>query len=387
VIQQDQEQHLKACLEHIVKGQNRQVVIFLDNVDQRETFFQEQVFVMGHAFAEDWPVTVFVALRPDTFWHSRATGSLSAYQPRVFTIDPPRVDRVINKRLHYALAKLRETGRLPTFPKGFTLGSDRLERYIGMLSKAFEHSEELIELVDNLSNGNLRQALDFVAVFVGSGHVHTEKIFRILDDSGRYNLPRHEFLRAIMHGDNEHYDPRDALVLNIYDIAERDPREHFLVACVLSYVERAGGVGGSEGFVEVEAVYRHFQALGFGERQIENALRRTVSKGLLNTPRVEARESSTRVRIAASGAYSAKRLSGMFTYVDAIVIDTPILLDEARALIEEERSTSGRVARARHFADYLDQCWDPSLEAEFDWPAQASRLRSECEHVASRVGG
>lgn len=384
-LQKDREQHLKACLEHVVKGQRRQVVIFLDNVDQRETFFQEQVFVMGHAFAEDWPATVFVALRPDTFWHSRSSGSLSAYQPRVFTIDPPRVDRVITKRLRWALAKLKEMGRLPSFPGNLTLGSSRLESYIDMLAQSFDHGEELIELVDNLSNGNLRQALNFVAMFVGSGHVDTSKIFKSLGDTGRYTIPRHEFLRAIMYGDNEYYDPRDALVLNLYDISERDPREHFLLPCVLSYVDRAGSVGGAEGFLEVGNIFRHFQAHGFGERQIENAVRRALAKDLLHAPRVEQRDSPSRLRIASSGAYTAKRLAGLFAYIDAVVVDTPILSDRARLAIQDERYTPGRVKRAYAFAEYLDECWDDTLLGDFDWPERATALRAELAHVQQRL--
>jgi len=109
----NEEAHLKACIKHIVHGQKKSVVIFLDNVDQREFEFQEQVFLISQAFAQDWPVISFVALRPDTFARSKISGSLSAYQPRVFTIDPPRVDKVIQKRLRYALETLRATGKLP----------------------------------------------------------------------------------------------------------------------------------------------------------------------------------------------------------------------------------------------------------------------------------
>ena len=106
----DREEHLKLSLEHASKGQQRQIVVFLDNVDQRSPLFQEEVFLMAHAFATNWPVTAFVALRPETFSLSRARGTLAAYQPRVFTIEPPRVDLVVQKRMQFALKQLRESG-------------------------------------------------------------------------------------------------------------------------------------------------------------------------------------------------------------------------------------------------------------------------------------
>jgi hypothetical protein len=46
-----------------------------------------------------------------------------------------------------------------------------------MMIEALERNERLKELVDNLSSGNIRQALDFVSTFIGSGYVTTEKPF------------------------------------------------------------------------------------------------------------------------------------------------------------------------------------------------------------------
>jgi hypothetical protein len=44
-----------------------------------------------------------VALRPETFYRSLKIGALSGYHPKAFTISPPRIDRVIEKRLRFAL--------------------------------------------------------------------------------------------------------------------------------------------------------------------------------------------------------------------------------------------------------------------------------------------
>jgi hypothetical protein len=165
------EQHLKASLSHAVKAQRRQVVLFLDNVDQRPSQFQEEVFLIAQAFADQWPLTAFVSLRPETFAQSRARGSLAAYQPRVFTIDPPRVDLVITKRLRFAKRQLEMHGRLATMPEGLTFQSENLNLYLDMLLRAFETDKSIIEFVDNMSADNIRRALDFVASFVGSGHV------------------------------------------------------------------------------------------------------------------------------------------------------------------------------------------------------------------------
>jgi len=172
----DRAAHLKASLNHISKARKTTVVVFLDNVDQRPPEFQDLVFVIGQGLAENWPATVFVSLRPDTFAHSSVRGSVSAYHPRVFTVAPPRVDLVLSKRLQFALNELSSTGRLSILPSNLTFSSAKLSEYLHILLQSFEHSEALIEFVDNLSGGNTREALDFVSDFIGSGHVDAEKI-------------------------------------------------------------------------------------------------------------------------------------------------------------------------------------------------------------------
>jgi hypothetical protein len=116
-----QEAHLRHSLEHIVKARRKLVIFILDNVDQQPEAFQEQVFLIAQAFADTWPASVFLSLRPDTFHRSRRIGALQAYQPRAFTISPPRVDRVIVRRLEYGRRQIKAHGRLPTFPPNVTL--------------------------------------------------------------------------------------------------------------------------------------------------------------------------------------------------------------------------------------------------------------------------
>lgn len=98
------ETHLRRSLAHLRATQHRNAVVFFDNIDQRDLEFQDSVYLVAQSLADSWNVTTFVSLRPETFNASRRAGSLSAYQPRVFTISPPRIDRVIRKRLEFALS-------------------------------------------------------------------------------------------------------------------------------------------------------------------------------------------------------------------------------------------------------------------------------------------
>lgn len=279
--QEDRAAHLRACLEHVWKAHKRQIVIFLDNVDQRPFDFQERAFLIGQSLAETWPATVFIALRPDTFYHSRTKGSLAAYQPRVFTISPPRIDIVIKKRLHFALDQLKRTGRLSAFPANITINSETLSRYMAALLHSFETNDELNSFVDNLSGGNIRRALDFLNAFIGSGHVNAAKILAKYEEQGSYIISVHEFMRAVIYGDHEHYDPSTSPIANLFDISTPDGREHFLLGNIVGFIERNSGSTVQQGYVDAAPLYEFAQSLGFSPAQVNFAIQRAIEKKLM----------------------------------------------------------------------------------------------------------
>lgn len=367
-------EHARRSLEHIQASSGINFVIVLDNVDQHQPSFQEQIFKAGHALAETWPCAVFMSLRPDTFHESRRSGVLAAYQPRVFTVSPPRSDLVITKRLQYARQDLEEAGRLNVFPQGLTLNSESLLVYIDVLIDAFEHNRQLIELIDNLSSGNTRRALDFVSTFVGSGYVQTSRILDSHREGRSYIIPLHEFERAILYGDYQYYDPNTSPVINLFDVVHGDGKEHFLLALLIEQARQEGG-GSSGGFAELGAVTSPLQALGYRPEQLEYHLERAVKGRLLES--TESRSQGQIVRVTPAGAYLTQKMAHRFTYLDAVVVDTPIIDPGARAQIKNVSDIADRFDRASLFADYLDSVWPFSGESlPFSWPQVRVELDS-----------
>ncbi len=277
-------EHLRQSLEHIKKGRKRQLVIFLDNVDQRPDAFQQRAFLIGQSMAEIWPAYVFVSLRPETYHRSRSEGTLSAYHAKAFTISPPRVDRVIHKRLRFAI-QLLESGIIGESIEGvdFHVDLHDLLDYLKIIDYSFESSGELTEFVDNVCGGNIRLALDFIRVFVGSGHADAAKMLRIYRETGRYKVALHEFLRAVIYGDYRDYDASASEIANLFDISVADGREHFLAPIVLAYLELDSRSSGNAGYVSADNVYRYSQSLGFQPSQIANVLDRLLKTKLVET--------------------------------------------------------------------------------------------------------
>lgn len=382
----DSAEHLRRSLEHIRATSNRSPLIILDNIDQRPSDFQVQIFTTAHSIAESWPGTVFVSIRPSTFFESQSHGSLAAYQTRVFTVEPARVDQVILRRLEYAKLKVVESGEGGVFPENLSIDVDDLNTYMETLIRAFTVNEDLNALVDNLSGGNLRTALMFIFTFIGSGYVSTARVLEVAKSGKLYTVPMHEFVRAIIYGDYDYYDPKYSVICNLFDISADDGREHFLLPNILAFVQRSGEIAGSSGFVPIGDVYSFGQAAGFSQEQIGSQLERAFNKRLLDR---SSEADDNACRITSVGSYMYRKMISSFSYVDAMIVDTPITVVSVRSKIRSVRSILDRLDRATVFRDYLNDQWlkmeRPDLELPFDWPEVSDVLESDLIRARERA--
>lgn len=372
-------EHVRRTLEFLHASRHLNFVVALDNVDQHDIKFQERLFIVAHSLAAEWPAAVFLSLRPDTFHKSRRSGALAAYQPRVFTVSPPRSDQVIVKRLKYAAERLKDDGRLPGFPAGLTLNSTTLLVYISVLIRAFSENQKLISVVDNLSSGNTRRALDFISTFVGSGYVQTSRILDLAAEGHTYIVPPHEFLRAILFQDHKYYDPESSPVPNLLWISTRSQQEHFLLPILLATVQQLGK-GEHNGFVPKSRIFSATQPLGYSPSDIEVHFQRAIEAELIEVSDVS--DPQALVRATPAGAYMHQTLISDFAYLDAVVVDTPILDPQFRSQIRDVQPIESRIERVETFINYLDSAWPFGDEPmTFSWPLARGVASAEIERV------
>lgn len=380
---EDRQTHLRRSLQYLAEVERRQIVTILDNVDQRPAEVQDRVFVISETLAKSWPGTVFIALRPDTFNRSRRSGALAAYQPRVFAVEPPRIDRVLEKRMEYARKQIAAPEALPPGLDALS-NTEALDSYLEVIRLSLRRSQALLELVDNVSGQNARRAIELLTTVVGSPHAHPQKTIDRAKD-GHYNIPFHEFLRAVMLGDRAHYDPASSHIPNLLDMSTDDGREHFLLPMCLSALQRMSEPGVQDGFVSAQRVYEYAQDLGFRPEQVTWQLERAIAAGAVEPSPIDG--SPDRYRATPLGSYVEKRLLGDFTYLDEVSIDTPIVDNSTRALTQEAEKTSERIERTYRFVKYLDDQWQKlaDLDSNFDWAAQSAAVYSAITEVEARL--
>ena len=387
----NRERFLQDVLMHIAKGRRKQIVVFLDNADQRSDAVQQQVFILAQTMAAQWPCAVFLALRPETFQRSKECGSLSAYHLKAFTVSPPRIDDVLTRRLNFGIDLA--SGRFPMTALSPAVAVDfkKVGAFLKIVKHSVQNSNEIVEAVDNLSGGNVRLALEFVRRLIGSGHIDTRKIMEIFDKSGRYLIRLHEFLRTVVFGDCVYFDPESSPLDNVFNVVLMDRKEHFLAPIILQFVFSEGKRTRTHGFIELNSIYDFCAVSGFQAIQIDSCLARLCSKRLVETAgRVKPDSngiSTSAVRITTIGAYHLLRLPGMFTYLDAIVTDTPILTTAFRDQIQDCIDIHDRLKRGEVFLDYLDSSFaglEPS-SCGYEWPKASSAARKNILEISSVI--
>jgi hypothetical protein len=306
--------------------------------------------VLAQVAASTWDVFTLVTLRPSTFARSGDTSPIRGYHPIGFTVHPPRFDKMLSLRLETAIRMLRGDLPLP-LGQGARARVSTVADYLGVLQSSFAHNPDLSEFCATLSNGNMREALGFLTTFLSCGHVDADKILRNWRESGSYLIPLHEFARAVMLADREHYAGERSTVMNVFDYSTNDDRELFLVLSALTILAQTST---TDAFCSLSVFRARMAEAGFSSTQAQSAVKRCVEASLVETgDKAGTISEHVEFRATPRGVYYATKLVRTFVYVDAICIDTPISDPEALRELADVADLTGRSRRARVFAAHL----------------------------------
>jgi hypothetical protein len=373
-------EQLRCSIQHVARARKRQIIVMLDNADQRATDVQQAVFIIAQEMAKNWDAVVFISVRPQTFFQSKRAGALSAYPHKVFTILPPRPELVIEKRLVFAL-KIAEGTVSADALHGVKLNLSSIAAFLRVLLYSIRVNPDLKEILSNITAGNIRAVVEFVMHFIGSPNVEAEKIVNFHTQHRPYTIPIHEFSKAAILGDYSHYVANTSLAMNVFDVHTSDRIEHFLCLMIVSYVLAADTAKDRDEFIQTKRIVAEMQTWGFLPGQTESALRRLTNKRLIETTeRITFEEDLVGLigeipegfRPTSIGAYHVRRWAGNFSYLDAMVFDTPIFHQETRDRIVEKLGSfdiSDRYDRTLAFRNYLSAIWESSglRPHYFDW--------------------
>lgn len=361
--------HLHTSLKHLARGRKKQIILVIDNADQRNFETQQQAFLIAQELAASRSLLVFVSLRPSTFYKSKLTGALSGYQNRILTIAPPPADEVLKKRITFAV-RVAEGKIAPAALRGIKLNLTNIVLFLKTTLRSIRDSDQIQIFLSNITGGNTRLVIELISGFCGSPNVDSEKIVRIEQEEGNYKVPLHEFTKHALLGDYAYYNPLSSLVAcNVFDVSMPDPREHFLAALIISYLTSPLGLKDNDGFVSGANIISEMVSFNFLEEQIRHALRRLAERRLIETPHAHYREievpetslpEEIYFRATSIGIYHLRYWIGAFPFLDAMAIDTPIFDETMREKIFKNAGSfeiRDRLQKAIDFRRYLEEQW------------------------------
>lgn len=380
--------HVGRAITHIAKGRNRLVILVLDNADQRDMATQQAVFLIAQEVAQRWPATVFVALRPSTYNESKRIGTLSGYNTTAFYIAPPRPDQVLKKRAEYAV-KLATGHRRLRVLNSVSLRAGKFAQLLELFVRSLEQDSDVAGIFDNLSNGNVRVAIDLLREILSSPHIDYDSILAESAADLHFRLEYRQVLRALIYTEYSYYFP-GGHVSNVFDLSFALEGDHFALCVLLSGLIAWEDTTLTGGFVSTNDIYSQMQSSHFLIQQIDAALRVGLQNGLIETVGRHLEIVDTTVphgfRVTAKGAYHAQRLVREYSYYDAIVVDTPILDAKIRETIKDV-SGEAHLERCERFVNYLEACWTAaSLEPEpFSFSDVAREVRSQVNAMRAAI--
>ena len=390
----DKHSYLKMAFQHLKKGRNQSLAIFFDNLDRRPINIQEEAFLKSSAIARDWACLVFVCLRPVTFHKSQESGVLDTIAPRTFTVSHPNLSLVLKKRFAYAKS-IAEGKRLPA---QISAGSGDKHiafklPHVALILDSCEFSARkrhgIIPMLESVSNGNIRKMLSLTKEILCSGHLDTLKIVNRIEEDGSYTIPDFEGIKALMYGEYMHYDSEKSPFINLFDVLNSDLNQHFIRLSMLSYLSSVPSDGADAGFVDRSKLNVFLNASGYSLQSIESAVSLLGRKELVKFPVVDPAETgaSQRIKITSLGRFHIFNLVMTFQYLDAVLVDTPIMNDEVRSAIRDVFSIRDRLDRTQAFLSYLDDAGKCIEEGSVQkiWKNISETARDELADIERRI--
>jgi energy-coupling factor transporter ATP-binding protein EcfA2 len=342
------------------------IVLIIDNVDQHEYNFQQKLFIYSNHISKELGVLTLLSIREETFLQSTQTGVFDAYDIPKFHISSPNFLNLIKKRIEFTIDFIKSD----FFVKNSKSISNEIrtdlihyfEILLRSLSKDNDQSRQIVRFFDNVSVGNMREALSMFNSFLISGNTNVTEMFQKENekDEDVFQIAFHQLLKSIMLDEYRFYCSDRSRIANIFDFDLSLDYSHFNQLRILKVLidkENTKSKMG-RGYFEIDSLISMFSKINLKKERVIDCLKRLSFLSLVvydNQSKANA-ESATFIKITASGKLYYTDLIYQFGYIEAIVVDTPISSEksyqEIRKLINEDDLPS-RLIKTKIFIEYL----------------------------------
>lgn len=365
-------EHLLAVVSYLKRKMNMQVIVILDNMDQKLPELQDKLYQIGHEFVYGCNLVVVVSLREATYRRMTNSPAFNAFASKEFHVKAQPIDIILEKRLAFLRNQL-SSKKITLDTATGTLDVLDFDRFLKLLRRSLlssEHADpKILECITAISNGNIREQLGMVYSFLISGQTKIDEYFWNYAVDEAANIPFHEVLHSLLYEDHKFFDEGlGHRFMNIFEPAQRINASHFTALRLLKYLQDGLGQTGelrSIDFVTSEEIFDEFENYGWSREEILFHMHRLATFGLLMPESGDTQDVLTEqpCALTRSGIYYLDVLYAEFTYFTAMASDTSIAdLNLANGIGQALRSnlTSTKISLqarskiAEKFVGYLD---------------------------------
>lgn len=211
-------ENTKPYVDKLLKHGASQAPIFvvIDNIDQLEEKLQSSIFTEAVAFSSKLQLNLVIALRSSTYVEHRNSPAFNAFDFDPILIEPPKIEAVLSKRFFLANNLLSGQSGEFTSENGMKVNVSDLAVLIELIQSSVLGTD-VGGLLEVLASGDVRNALRMTREFIEHGYSNPGQAYSIYVAGGRYTLPKHEALRAILLGNQSVYNEAFSPIGNPYD--------------------------------------------------------------------------------------------------------------------------------------------------------------------------
>ena len=344
---------IKPYVDKLISYSTTQAPVFLviDNIDQLDESLQSSIFTEAVAFSSKLRLNLVISLRSSTYVEHRNSPAFNAFDFDPILIEPPKIEAVLSKR--FFLANNLISGQSGDFisENGMKVHVSDLAVLIDLIQGSVLGTD-VGTLLEVLASGDVRNALRMTREFIEHGYSNPGKAYNTYKTGGKYTLPKHEALRAILLGNQSVYNESYSSIGNPYDShlgrTTLQLTRLFVLSALVQYSSDA-----SFQYLDGIEINRSLRSVGIGDEVALKVLDDLCRFRFCYTGGHGAADFKSSYYPSRLGGYIIRDLISNFMFVENLMMDT-FVADER---VWEKLNALGREISNSHHSRSVRVCY------------------------------
>lgn len=289
-LQNDQTATLEGMINYLCTGGEKLLIIVLDNCDKRNRDDQLLMFEVASWLKNSFQCMVFLPLRDTTYDQYRDEPPLdTVIKDLVFRIDPPLLEKVIYKRLNYALRVIHneKTKFTYTLPNSMRVECARSEvgTYIQSMIASLFQDAFFKRIITGLAGRNIRKGLEVLLDFCKSGHIGEDELLKARQSNGGHKLPNYLIAKILLKSKRKYYSDSESHIKNLFSSSTDDALPNpFVRVAMLTWLKssaREYGPNRTKGFHKVSTLIGYLQSAGHSTDRCYHEISELIKAGCI----------------------------------------------------------------------------------------------------------